>query len=126
MPVLEMHIRISPGTKFQNKLLIFIFSTKSTQKGYLQSKSEQVNITTEFFIFKLEENNDIFLAGGDALVFLAEPMHKKYSTTFAWGHPFSTLKYDGNIVVGHIEIFQSHVVEKIFQNLRVRLKFNTL
>ena len=25
---------------------------------------------------------------------------------------------------GHIEIFQSHVVEKIFQNLRVRLKFN--
>ena len=26
---------------------------------------------------------------------------------------------------GHIEIFQSHVVEKIFQNLRVRLKFNT-
>ena len=26
---------------------------------------------------------------------------------------------------GHIEIFQSHVVEKIFQNPRVRLKFNT-
>ena len=26
---------------------------------------------------------------------------------------------------GHTEIFQSHVVEKIFQNLRVRLKFNT-
>ena len=95
MPVLEMHIRISPGTKFQNKLMILIFSTKSTQKGYLQSKSEQVNITTEFFIFKLEENNDIFLAGGDALVFLAEPMHKKYSATFAWGHPFSTyVSYD--------------------------------
>ena len=34
------------------------------------------------------------------------------------------LKYDCNTVV-HMEIFQSHVVEKIFQNLRVRLKFNT-
>ena len=37
----------------------------------------------------MEENNDIFLAGGYALVYLAEPMHKKYST-FVWGHPFST------------------------------------
>ena len=26
----------------------------------------------------MEENNDIFLAGGDALVYLAGPMHKKY------------------------------------------------
>ena len=32
----------------------------------------------------MEENNDIFLAGGDALVYLAEPMHKKCSTTFVW------------------------------------------
>ena len=38
----------------------------------------------------MEENNDIFLAGGDASVYLAGAMHKKYSTTFAWGHPFST------------------------------------
>ena len=37
----------------------------------------------------MEENNDIFLAGGDVLVYLAGPMHKKYSTTFVWGHPFS-------------------------------------
>ena len=43
----------------------------------------------------MEENNDIFLAGGDALVYLAGPMHKKYSTTFVWGHPFSTyVSYD--------------------------------
>ena len=28
----------------------------------------------------MEENNDIFLAGGDALVYLAGPMDKKYST----------------------------------------------
>ena len=34
------------------------------------------------------DNNNIFLAGGDALVYLAGPMHKKYSTTFVWGHPF--------------------------------------
>ena len=38
----------------------------------------------------MEENNHIFLAGGDAVVYLAESMHKKYSTTFAWGHPSST------------------------------------
>ena len=43
----------------------------------------------------MEENVDIFLAGGDTLVDLAGPMHKKYSTTFVWGHPFSTyLSYD--------------------------------
>ena len=38
----------------------------------------------------MEESNDIFFAGGHALVYLAVPVHKKYSTTFAWGHPFST------------------------------------
>ena len=43
----------------------------------------------------MEENSDIFLAGGDALVYLAEPMHKKYSTRFVCGHPFSTyVSYD--------------------------------
>ena len=38
----------------------------------------------------MEENNKIFVAGGDALVYLAEPMHKKYSTAFVWDHPLST------------------------------------
>ena len=43
----------------------------------------------------MEENNDIFLAGGDALVYLAEPTHKKYSATFVCVHPFSTyVSYD--------------------------------
>ena len=43
----------------------------------------------------VEENNDIFLVGGDALIYLAEIMRKKYSTAFAWSHPFSTyLSYD--------------------------------
>ena len=38
----------------------------------------------------MEENNGIFPAGSSALVYLAEPMHKKYFTTFVWGYPFST------------------------------------
>ena len=38
----------------------------------------------------MEENSNIFPAGGDALVYLSGPMHKKYSTTIVWGHPFST------------------------------------
>ena len=43
----------------------------------------------------MEENNNIFLAGGDVLVYLAEPMHKKCSTKFVWGHPFSIyVSYD--------------------------------
>ena len=43
----------------------------------------------------MEESNDIFVAGGDALVYLAKPMHKKYSKTFARNHPLSTyISYD--------------------------------
>ena len=38
----------------------------------------------------MEENNDIFLAGGDALVYLTGPMRKKYSTTIFGGYAFST------------------------------------
>ena len=38
----------------------------------------------------MEENSNIFLAGDDGLVYWAVPMHQKYSTTFAWGHRFST------------------------------------
>ena len=38
----------------------------------------------------MKENDDIFLAGGDPLVYLAQRMHKKYSATFVWGHPFCT------------------------------------
>ena len=56
---------------------------------------KKVNITTKFCIFQWEENNYIFIAGGDSLVYLAEPMHKKCSTTFVWGNPFSTyVSYD--------------------------------
>ena len=42
----------------------------------------------------MEEDN-IFLAGADALVYLAKPMHKKYSITFVSGHPLSSyVSYD--------------------------------
>ena len=37
----------------------------------------------------MEKINDIFYAGNDALVYLAGQMHKKHSTTFVYGHPFS-------------------------------------
>ena len=37
----------------------------------------------------MEESNDIFLHGSDAVVHLTVTVHKKYFTTFAWGHPFS-------------------------------------
>ena len=43
----------------------------------------------------IEESNDISLGSGDALVYLVGPMHKQYSTTFVWGHPFSKyVSYD--------------------------------
>ena len=38
----------------------------------------------------MEVNNNVLLAGVDALVYLAEPMHKEYSTIFVWGYLFST------------------------------------
>ena len=41
------------GTKFQLKLTILNFWTKFAQKGYFRSKMEEVNMTTEFFIFKV-------------------------------------------------------------------------
>ena len=43
----------------------------------------------------IEENNDIYLGGNDAVMYLAKPVHKKCSTTFVWGHPFNTfISYD--------------------------------
>ena len=49
----------------------------------------------------MEENNNIFLTGSDALVYLAKPMYKKYFTKFVCGHPFSTC-------VSHDQFFSSH------------------
>ena len=43
-----LHISISLDTKFQLKVKILGFQTKLTQKGYLRSKIEKVNITIEF------------------------------------------------------------------------------
>ena len=43
----------------------------------------------------MDKNKEIFLAGADVLVYLAEAMHKKYSTTSVLGHLSSTyVSYD--------------------------------
>ena len=44
----------------------------------------------KIIVIMMEENNNIFFAGHDALVSLVIPMHEKCSTAFAWGYPFST------------------------------------
>ena len=46
------HIRVSLGTKFHVKLLILIFWTKFTWKGYFRSKTEKVSATIGFSIFE--------------------------------------------------------------------------
>ena len=46
-------------------------------------------------VIMMEENSDILLAGGDALAYLGEPIHKKYSTKLFWGNLFRTyVSYD--------------------------------
>ena len=47
-----MHIQISENANFQFKPTIFIFWAKFSQKEYFQSKSEKMNTTIEFWIFK--------------------------------------------------------------------------
>ena len=44
-------------------------------------------------VIMMEEKNGIFLGGSDVLVYLVGPVHKRYSTTFVWGHPFSTFVF---------------------------------
>ena len=41
----------------------------------------------------MEESNNIFLAGGDALVYLAETVQKKNSTKLFWGNLFIVRTY---------------------------------
>ena len=52
----------------------------------------------------MEENNDNFLVEGDALVYLAGPMHKKYSTTFVCDHPFSTYAFYDQFFNTHLPL----------------------
>ena len=43
----------------------------------------------------MEKNTDIFLAVGGSLLYLVQPIYKKYSTKFVWGYPFCTyVSYD--------------------------------
>ena len=47
-----VHIQISLSKKFQLKLAILMFWTKFAQKRYFWSKTEQVSITIDFWIFQ--------------------------------------------------------------------------
>ena len=41
-------------------------------------------------VIMMEEINNIFLVGGDGLVYLTVPMHEKIFRNICLGHPFST------------------------------------
>ena len=49
--VIKLGTKFDLGTKYELKLTILIFFIKFSQKGYFQSKTEKVNITTDFCIF---------------------------------------------------------------------------
>ena len=67
----------------------------------------------------MEENKDIFLADDDALMYLAVPMHKKYSTKYVWDHPFSTNistsppLYAFRVTVSAVGLFQKVILDTI-------------
>ena len=48
-------VRIILCTKFKLKLTILSFWTKSAQKSFFRSKTEDLNITIEFYIFELHK-----------------------------------------------------------------------
>lgn len=49
------HIEISLDTNFRLKQIILIFCTKLAQKEYFQTKSEQMDIFIEFWIFEIRK-----------------------------------------------------------------------
>ena len=51
-----LRIRITLITKFQLKPTILIFGAKFAQKGYFRSKTEKVNSTIEFYLFKVVQS----------------------------------------------------------------------
>ena len=44
---------MSLGSKFQLQQTILIFWNNFPKQGYFQTKTEKMNITTEFFMFEL-------------------------------------------------------------------------
>lgn len=49
------HIEISLDTNLRLKQIILIFCTKLAQKEYFQTKSEQMDIFIEFWIFEIRK-----------------------------------------------------------------------
>ena len=75
---------------FKSSLLHIIISPKFFHNSHLYV---QFLVIISCFTFPLLHGN--FLAGGDALVYLAKPVHKKYSTKLFWGNLFSAyVSYD--------------------------------
>ena len=75
---------------FKNIEYLFFCGDSDVEEGY------QILIVAydKIIVIMMEENNDIFLEGGNALVYLAKST-QKYSTTFVWGLLFSTyVSYD--------------------------------
>ena len=54
-----MHIHITLSRRFQLEVKILIFRNNFPQKGYFHSKTEKVNITIDFCIFKLVSISNI-------------------------------------------------------------------
>ena len=48
-----LHVQINLDSKFQLQQTILTFETNSPKKVYFRSKTQKMNITTEFFIFEL-------------------------------------------------------------------------
>ena len=69
----------------------------------------------------MEENKDILFAGGDDLVYLTGPVHKEYSTTFVWGHPFSTyVCYDRFYVAYNLMVnVATHLDVSLFDHMYI-------
>ena len=59
----------------------------------------------------MEWNNDTFLAGSDALLYLAVTVYKRYSTAFVWGPihlvPWKHI-YALRVIVSVIGLFQKN------------------
>ena len=82
--IFELHYVSNFSTNWQFSFL----ELNIPKKGV--SSLKQMKTTPPLSSANLNKSKLNFLAGGDALVSLAELMHKKYSTKLICGHAFST------------------------------------
>ena len=82
--IFELHYASNFSTNWQFSFL----GLNIPKKGV--SSLKQMKTTPPMSSANFNKSRPNFLAGGDALVSLAELMHKKYYTKFLCGHAFST------------------------------------